>query len=81
MQRDPKLFGNDASQRGLAESRWPTQEDMIERVAAPPRCLDEDPEVLLVLLLSDEVVELRWAKNPVEALFFVLNAPRQDPAV
>src|SRR5690606_2247082 len=49
--------GEDLRERRLAEAGRPREEQVIERLAATARRLDEDAEVLLVLRLPDVVVE------------------------
>ena len=46
------LVGDDAGQRGLAQSRRTVEQDMIQRLIAPPRRLNVDRQVLLDLFLS-----------------------------
>ena len=54
---DAHLVREDVRERRLAEAGRPAEEDVIERLAALLRRLDEDAEVLLVLRLPDVVVE------------------------
>ena len=64
---DAHLVREDVRERRLAEARRAAREDVIERLAAPPRGLDEDVEVVLVLRLADVVVEGPRPERPVEA--------------
>ena len=63
---DAHLVRQDVGERGLAEPGRPGQEDVIERLAALPRRLDEDAEVLLVLGLPDVVREGSRPQRAVE---------------
>src|SRR5579863_1167623 len=51
---DAKLARHDLSQCCLAEARWTDEQDMIERLAAAARRLDEYAEVFACLLLADK---------------------------
>src|ERR1700733_12922392 len=53
-------------ERGLAEARWTGQQQVIECVAARPRRLDRDRELLAQRLLSDEVLQTPRAKRAIE---------------
>ena len=53
LDRHFQLVGDDLRQRGLAQSRRAVQQDMIERLAAAPRCLDGNLDVLLHAPLAD----------------------------
>ena len=52
---DPKFAGDDLRQRGLAQAGRPVQQDMIQRLAAGFRRLDEDRQILAGGLLAGEV--------------------------
>src|SRR6185437_6816458 len=52
-QTDAELRGDDVGQCRLAESRWPEDEHMIERLGALARGADEDVELRLHLRLPD----------------------------
>ena len=56
-ERHLHLGGDDVGERGLAEPRRAGEQDVVERLAAPPRRLDEDRQLLGHLLLVDEVGE------------------------
>ena len=64
---DAHLVREDVRERRLAEAGRAAEEDVIERLAAAARRLDEDPEVVLVLALPDVLVERGRPKEPVEA--------------
>ena len=57
MELDAHLAREDVRERRLAEPGRAAEQDVIERLAASARGLDEDPEVLLVLVLPDVLVE------------------------
>ena len=65
-QVDLHLVGNDVRQRGLAQSGWAEDQHVIERLGAFPRCLDEDPHLLLDARLTDVLVELLRANRTIE---------------
>jgi hypothetical protein len=67
-QRHAHLLGDDVGKRGLAEARRPGEQDVIERLVAPPRRLDEDRQLLGDLLLVDEVGEGSRSQRAVEVL-------------
>lgn len=67
VQIHPHFRGHDVCQCRLAEPRRPTQKNVVQRLAAPLGRLHEDRKVVLVLPLSDEILELLRAKNAVEA--------------
>ena len=52
-----RVPSKDLRQRRLAEARRTGEQHMVERIAPPPRRLDENPEVGARLLLADEFVE------------------------
>ena len=56
-QRHPQLGGDDVGERGLAEPGRAGEQHVVERLAAAPRGLDEDLELLGHLALVDEVGE------------------------
>ena len=66
--RHAELGGDDVGERGLAEPGRPGEQDVVERLAAAARRLDEDPELLGDLRLVDEVVEGGRAQGPIEIL-------------
>ena len=59
---DAELIGDDAGQRRLAEARRAVEQDVVERLAARERRLDEDGEVRLDLLLADVFIQLARAQ-------------------
>src|SRR5213079_3442681 len=61
-----ELGGDDVRERGLAEPGRSREQNVVERLAAPPRGLDEDPELTGDLLLVDEVGEPLRAERAVE---------------
>src|SRR5206468_7299337 len=50
-----ELGGDDVRERGLAEPGRPREQNVVERLAAPPRGLYEDAELTRALLLVDAV--------------------------
>ena len=70
---DPHLVGEDLGERRLAEAGGAAEKEVVERLAATARRLDEDAEVLLVLRLADVVVERLRAQGAVEAVVVPLG--------
>ena len=66
--RHAELGGDDVGERGLAEPGRAGEEDVVERLPAAARRLDEDRELLGHLRLVDEVRERRRAQRAVEVL-------------
>src|SRR5207247_90682 len=60
--------GDEVREGGLAEARRAAEEHVVERLAAPPRRLDEDLEVVGGLALPDVLVERARAQGGVEGL-------------
>ena len=52
---NPKLPRDDLRQGGLAQARWPVQQDMVQRLAARLGRLDENRQVFPRCLLTGEV--------------------------
>ena len=52
---DPHLARDDLGKRRLAEARRPDEQDVIERLAARPRAVDEHLEIGARLFLADEI--------------------------
>ena len=85
---DVELVGDDLRERRLAEPGRPGQQHVVERLAARPRRLDEDRELLLDALLADEVVEALGPQRAVEVVLGLggdrvvdaLDAGRADAA-
>ena len=67
-QRHAELGGDDVGERGLAEPGRAGEQDVVERLAAPARRLDEDRQLLGDLDLVDEVGQGRRAQAAVEVL-------------
>ena len=55
LQVGAELGGDDAGQRGLAQPRRAGEQQVVGRLAAPPRRLEHDPEVGLQLGLAHEL--------------------------
>jgi hypothetical protein len=53
-------------ERGLAETRWPEQQDVVERFGAPPRGLDENLKLIPDLLLTDVFLEIARPQRALE---------------
>src|SRR5262249_5163944 len=66
MERDAHLVREDLRERRLAEAGRPREEQVIERLAALLRRLDEDAQVVLVLRLPDVIVERRRTERSLE---------------
>ncbi len=62
------LAREDSGERGLAEARRAVEQDMVERLSATLRCVDEDAQVLARALLADELVEALGPKRQVGVL-------------
>src|SRR5262249_51833646 len=52
-----ELVGDDAGERGLAQTRRTREQQVVARLPASPRRFEDDTEVLLELGLADELVE------------------------
>jgi hypothetical protein len=63
-----ELAGDDLGERCLAEPGRAEEEDMVERVAAAPCGVDENPQILPGRLLADEIVERLRAQCGVDIL-------------
>src|SRR5262249_40468838 len=69
---DAHLFRDDVRERRLAEPGRAAKEDVIERLAALLRRLDEDAQVVLVVVLPHVLVERRRPEEAVEACIVAL---------
>ena len=67
-QADAELLADDLRERRLAEARRAGEEHVVERLAAPFRGVERDPELLLDPLLADEVVEPARAQRALDLL-------------
>ncbi len=65
---DSELAGDDLGERRLAEAGRAEEEDMVERVAAALRRLDEDPKIFPRRFLADEIVERLGTQSGVDVL-------------
>ena len=65
---DPHLARDDLRERRLAESGRAEQHDVIERIAAGLRRIDEHAEVLARRALADELVECPRAERGIDIL-------------
>ncbi len=74
------LVGQDERERRLAQARRTAQKHVVERLAALPRGLDEDAQVVLVLGLPDVVGERARTQRAVE-LRVVAPSRRVDGAI
>src|SRR5262249_12021068 len=77
---DAELAPHDLCERRLAEARRPGEQQVVECVAPPPRCVERDRELLLDALLADEVVERRRPQRALELLGALLEHGGQQPA-
>jgi hypothetical protein len=68
VERDAHLLREDVRERRLSEAGRAAEKDVIERLFAAPRGLDEDLEVLLVLALADVLIERAGAEEAIEAV-------------
>ena len=62
----PSSSRDDCRQRRLAQPGRADEEDVVERVAACPRSVEGDLELLLRALLADEVVEAARAQGALD---------------
>ena len=60
---DRRLVGDDVGQRCLPEPRTAVEQDMVERLAASGRRLNEDAEVVLEPRLPDVLPQGAWAQG------------------
>src|SRR5262249_57950039 len=51
------LPGDNVSERGLAQSRWSMEQNMIQDIVASPRRGNRDFKIFLYLLLTDVLIE------------------------
>jgi hypothetical protein len=65
---DAHLARDDLRQRRLAEPRRAEEQHMVQRIAAPPRRLDEHAQILARRLLPDELVQALGAQRRVDIL-------------
>ncbi len=65
-ERHLELGGDDLRQRGLAESRRPGEQHMVERLAAARGRRDRDRQLVLERLLADEVLQPAGPQRAVE---------------
>ncbi len=75
----PDLGRDDRGEGGLAQARWPVQEDVIDRFRSLPSGVDQDPEVLLDPLLAREFVETARAHGGLERGLLGQNFRAADP--
>ena len=85
--RHAELGGDDVGERGLAEPGRAGEQDVVERLAAPPRRLDEDRQLVGDLTLVDEVGRAAAAAasgrgpRPRLGARVVRSAARRRPAI
>ena len=77
----PHIVGDDVGEGGLAESRRPEDQHVVERVAAGARRLDEEAELLAHRRLTDVLVEAPGADPPLERLLAGLRRRRDETVV
>ena len=77
--RHAELGGDDVGERGLAQPGRAGEQDVVERLAAALRRLDEDRELLGDLLLVDEVGEGLRAQRAVEVVVGDVGPGVVDP--
>ena len=65
-ERHVELGGEDLGQRGLAQSRGPRQEHVVQRVAAAGGGRDRDRQLVAQAVLADEVLEPSRSQRSVE---------------
>src|SRR5258706_2296072 len=65
---DAELVRDDVRERGLAESRWTAQQDMLDRLAAPACRLEQDAEIVADCLLADVFRQHSRPQREVELL-------------
>ncbi len=56
-QRRTQLGGDDHGERRLAETWRAAEQDMVRRTSAPPRCLQNQGQLLADALLPDELLQ------------------------
>ena len=75
------LGGDDAGQRGLAEPGRAGEQQVVDGLAAPPRGLEHDREVLLELALADELGERPRPQPGLDDLLGVVGDARVEELV
>src|SRR5919201_6855903 len=75
---DAELLADDVGEARLAEPGRADEEDVVERLAARPRRLERDRELLLDPLLADEVVEPARAEASLELLLVRAGGGREE---
>src|SRR6185295_1921832 len=81
VQRDAHFVRDDVGQCRLAQPRRAAEEHMIERLPAAARGLDEDPQVLLVMGLTDVFLESLGPEQAVVASVVPLLAAAEHALV
>src|SRR5947209_10146878 len=71
---DAELGGDDLRQRGLPETGWPCQQNVVKGLAAARRRRDRDRHLILDRALADEVDEAAGPERAIE--LFVRNGRR-----
>ena len=74
-----QLVGDDVGERRLAKAGRSAQQHVLDRLAAPARCLEQDAEIFADLRLTDVLREQPWPKGQVVLL--VVGAGVQDAVV
>ena len=77
-ERDLELGGEDLRQRRLAQAGRAGEQDVVQRLAAQPRGLQRDRQLVLEAVLADEVLQRARAQRAVEVLLEGLVG-RLDP--
>ncbi len=72
------LRGDDVGQRGLAETGWAVEEQVVQRLVALEGGLRGDVQVVLQLLLSDELSQPLRTQRVVERRLVVLQVAGGD---
>ena len=78
---DVELAADDLRQRGLAETRRPREEHVVERLPPALRCIERNRELLLHPLLADEIGEGHGTERRLELLLSPILQRRCDHPV
>jgi hypothetical protein len=77
-ERDAELLADDEREARLAEPGRADQQQVVERLAARPRRLEGDRELLLDPFLADELVQRAWAERPLELVVLGAHRGREE---
>jgi hypothetical protein len=77
---DPELLAEDVREARLAQPWRPREQHVVERLAARPRSVECDPQLLLYALLADELVEAARTECLLDLLLVLLQHRRDERA-